>query len=173
MQKDSNISKANFNDIPELLSLVNGAYRGDYAKKGWTTEADLIDGIRTDAEALSETISKPGAVILKYTNNENKLMGCVYLQQQGTSIYLGMLTVDPKTQGKGIGKILLSASESFAKEHHFSVIIMRVISIRKELIDWYVRHGYSATNKTEPFPTDNRFGIPKQPLEFILLEKII
>ena len=47
------------NDTLELSKLVNSAYRGEYAKKGWTTEADLLDGQRTDAEALNEIILTP------------------------------------------------------------------------------------------------------------------
>ena len=172
MQNNFTITPADINDIPALLTLVNGAYRGDYAKNGWTTEADLLEGVRTDAAALTETLLKPGAVILKYINTESALLGCVYLQQQDTRLYLGMLTVDPDIQGQGVGKKLLAASEIYARDHHFSAIIMRVISVRQELIDWYNRHGYRTTGKTEPFPADNRFGTPKQPLEFILLEKV-
>lgn len=50
---------------------------------------------------------------------------------------------------------------------------MSVISIRKELIQWYCSKGYCLTGKTKPFPTDERFGIPNQKLEFVLLEKVI
>ena len=51
---------------------------------------------------------------------------------------------------------------------------MSVISIRTELIDWYKKRGYYDTGKTKPFPKDDpAFGIPKQPLEFIILEKDI
>jgi hypothetical protein len=31
-------------DVPELTLLINSAYRGESSKKGWTTEANLIDG---------------------------------------------------------------------------------------------------------------------------------
>ena len=86
MLNDYTISPAKLNDIPALLNLVNGAYRGDYAKNGWTTEADLLEGVRTDAAALTETFLKPGAIILKYTNTEGDLLGCVYLQQQDTRL---------------------------------------------------------------------------------------
>ena len=39
-----NISKATLEDIPELVRLINSAYRGEDSKKGWTTEADLLGG---------------------------------------------------------------------------------------------------------------------------------
>lgn len=82
-----------------------------------------------------------------------------------------MLTVSPELQAKGIGKQLLAAAESMAKSEGCKTIQMTVISVRKELIAWYERHGYAATGETAPFPTDPKFGLPKQSLAFIVLEK--
>jgi hypothetical protein len=49
---------------------------------------------------------------------------------------------------------------------------MTVISVREELISWYLRHGYRLTGERKPFVVpDVRWGIPKQPLEFVVLEK--
>ena len=42
---------ATVQDAPEIAILVNSAYRGDSSRQGWTTEADLLDGTRTDAAA--------------------------------------------------------------------------------------------------------------------------
>ena len=39
-------------DVPQLVSLVNSAYRGDESRAGWTTEAELLAGQRTDPESL-------------------------------------------------------------------------------------------------------------------------
>lgn len=158
-------------DIPSLDKLVNSAYRGESSKKGWTTEADLLGGIRTDADGLKKMMSEPGAVILKYTGEENELQGCVFLKQKGSKLYLGMLTVHPELQAKGIGKKLLSAAEAYAHQKGCDGITMTVISVRHELIAWYERHGYQKTGETEPFPTDPSFGLPKQALEFVVMEK--
>jgi ribosomal protein S18 acetylase RimI-like enzyme len=159
-------------DIPALNNLVNSAYRGDTSKQGWTTEADLLDGIRTDEEGLKEMMQNPNATFLKY-EEENKMLGCVYLKQEDNKLYLGMLTVSPLLQNKGIGKILLKASEEEARKRNCSAVFMSVISKRTELINWYKKHGYYDTGKTKPFPeNDLRFGIPKTKLEFIVLEKI-
>jgi ribosomal protein S18 acetylase RimI-like enzyme len=85
-----------------------------------------------------------------------------------------MLSVAPNTQGKGIGKKLLVAGENHAKLLGVDTIIMTVISVRKELIDWYMRHGYQLTGERKPFVVpDTRWGIPKQELEFVVLEKKI
>lgn len=165
------IQKATPSDAEELDVLVNSAYRGDSSRAGWTTEADLLDGTRTDADALRELLQKSDTTVLKYIEN-GSILGCVELRNEKGKIYLGMLTVRPYLQGKGIGKELLQAAETHALEMGCSAIFMTVISIRKELIDWYVRHGYRATGEKKPFAfTDPRFGQPRQPLEFIVLQK--
>ena len=167
------LSKATAENIPQLLTLINSAYRGDSSKKGWTTEADLLDGIRTDAGSLEEMIRKKDAVILQSFNEDNILEGCVYLEKRQNKMYLGMLTVSPLEQAKGIGKQLLAAAEKYAREQQCTIMEMTVISVRTELISWYQKHGYYNTGETKPFPNDIRFGIPKQPLEFIVLQKEI
>jgi len=165
------ISIATVNDIPQLLQLINSAYRGEEAKKGWTHEADLIDGsIRTDEVSLKKLIEKPGAVILKYEQDE-KISGCVYLEKKKERLYLGMLSVSPEIQAQGVGKKLLKAAEEYASKNNCTAIEMTVISVRKELIAWYERNGYYKTEKKEPFPVDGRFGNPRQELEFVYMEK--
>lgn len=165
------ITKASVEDAPELDNLVNSAYRGDSSRQGWTTEADLLDGTRTDAAAIAELIKTPGTTLLKYVE-ENKILGCVELRNQDDRLYLGMLTVRPHLQGKGIGKILLNTAEEEAGRQQCSSIFMTVISVRHELIEWYVRHGYQPTGERKPFAfNDPRFGQPKMKLEFIVLEK--
>lgn len=167
------IAPASREDIPALNRLVNSAYRGDSSRKGWTTEADLLDGIRTDPEALKDMMEQPGAVILKCTDESGALRGCVFLKRTESQLYLGMLTVTPELQGGGIGKKLLEASEAYALENGCNKIVMTVISVRNELIAWYERKGFRTTGEKSPFPTDPRFGIPKQQLEFVVMEKAL
>lgn len=167
------LTKATLKDIPQLVTLINSAYRGDDSKKGWTTEADLLDGIRTDAGSLEQMINKKEAVILQSFNENNVLQGCVYLEKRQHKMYLGMLTVSPLEQAKGIGKQLLIEAEKYAAEQKCSIIEMTVISVRTELIGWYQKRGYANTGETKPFPKDIKFGIPKQPLEFIVMQKEI
>jgi len=165
------ISASGIDDIPQLLQLINSAYRGEDAKKGWTHEADLIDGtIRTDADSLRQLIQKPGAVILKY-EQDGKIIACVYLEKKGERLYLGMLSVSPEIQAKGIGKKLLKAADDHAKKNECTAIEMTVISVRHELIAWYERNGYHQTSRREPFPNDGKFGNPRHTLEFVYLEK--
>ena len=165
------IEKATLNDIPALNELVNSAYRGDSSRAGWTTEADILDGIRTSESALSNLIQQ-GHTILLLKDLSGQLIGSVQLEIHERGVYLGMLTVKPTLQGAGLGKLLLQAAESWAIEEGQAVVYMTVISVRSELIAWYERHGYQCTGETAPFPMDDpSFGLPKQVLEFIYLEK--
>jgi ribosomal protein S18 acetylase RimI-like enzyme len=166
------ISTATVQDIPALEKSVNSGYRGEASRKGWTTEADLLHGeVRIDTASLAAMLADNTAVILKYTDAAGDITGCVYLQKQQRGLYLGMLTVSPELQGGGLGKKLLAAAEEYAIQHNCPAIFMSVISVRSELIAWYERHGYRKTGETKPFPDDDRYGKPTQPLEFIILEK--
>lgn len=174
MFSDKHISIATETDIPALVSLLNSAYRGEESKKGWTSEAHLIAGeVRSDEASIKEIIQRPGSVLLKYTDAEKGLTGCVNLQQHGTKVYLGMFSVSPLLQGGGTGKKLLAVSEEYAKSISCSSIYMTVITVREELINWYKRHGYVDTGERKPFEEDGVTGKHLQQLEFMLLEKTL
>jgi len=168
---NSQISKSQLSDVPALNRLVNSAYRGEESKKGWDTEADLLDGTRTDEELLAGFISRTDTTILKY-EQDNNLVGCVELRIEGIRLYLGMLSVKPDIQSNGIGKKLMQAAEMFAREHQCTTIYMTVISVRQKLIEWYQRIGYTFTGERKPFGfSDPRWGLPKLQLEFVVMEK--
>lgn len=167
------LSRASLADVPSLNALINSAYRGESSRQGWTTEADLLDGLRSDEPLISDALNDPDTTFLKYME-DGELLGCVRLDKHGNKLYLGMLTVSPRMQGKGIGKALLAAAEEEALHQGCTAIYMTVISIRTELIAWYERHGYLRTGERKPFITeDTRFGMAKVPLEFDVLEKAI
>ncbi|MFS4459217.1 GNAT family N-acetyltransferase [Bdellovibrio sp. HCB2-146] len=160
--------------LEKLVELVNSAYRGESSKKGWTTEANFLDGQRVDIETLREIIGKEDAAILIAEDEDaDKIVGCVQLEKQGSDLYLGMLTVSPELQKKGLGRQLLQESEAFAEFWDCTHIVMTVIGIRTELIEWYEGHGFKKTGEKKPFPYGNeRFGIPKVPdLYFEVLKK--
>lgn len=158
--------KAEMTDAQKISDLVNSAYRGDSSKVGWTTEADLLGGQRTDLEKIQEMLANPKGRFELAMDGEN-ILGCVYLSKEESSVYFGMLTVNPYLQNKGTGKLLLNRLEELAREWGYKQIRMTVISVRQELIDYYERRGYKRTGKTEPFPeNDPRFGLPKTKLEF-------
>ncbi|NBX57948.1 MAG: GNAT family N-acetyltransferase [Gammaproteobacteria bacterium] len=164
-------------DARALVALVNSAYRGDSSRAGWTTEADLLGGQRTDEDALIEFIGRGetmGDRAMLVHERDGHLVACVQLERRGQGAYLGMLTIMPTLQSGGLGKALLASAEEFVVDSwKASKIIMTVIEQRSELIAWYERRGYSRTGETAAFPYgDVRFGEPKRPdLRFVVLSK--
>lgn len=167
------ITKATLDNIAEITNLVNSAYRGETSKKGWTTEANLLEGHRITEIELTEILSDIDNTILIYKEHDT-IIGSVLLTNKKTELYLGMLTISPELQNSGLGKRLLVAAEEFANSLNLPKIVMTVISIREELIAWYQRNGYCDTGKREPFP--NNFDdvvLHSEPLIFMVLEKIL
>lgn len=167
------ITKATIEDVSPLNTLINSAYRGESSKKGWTTEANLLEGSRTTEMELNQILQDSKNTVLKFTENQ-QIVACVLLTQKENQLYLGMLTVSPELQNSGIGKKLLAQAEIHATILGLPKIVMTVISIRAELIAWYKRHGYVDTGARELFPvSDIHIPISEQPLKFIVLEKNI
>ena len=110
---------------------------------------------------------------LKYINEDGIIQGTVFLKKSDDKMYLGMLSVSPLFQSQGIGKELIADAEAYACKCGCNAVFMKVISIRYELIAWYERKGYQKTGEREAFPPGNHFGTPTQPLEFLLMEKMI
>ncbi|HMP92184.1 MAG TPA: GNAT family N-acetyltransferase [Phnomibacter sp.] len=171
MNTATRTSIATASDAPLLVQHINGAYRGASSRAGWTTEADLLEGLRTDLQGVLAIINDPGADLHLFWNANNQLLACVYLQLHPHHLYLGMLTVHPPLQGLGIGKQVLHYAEQFARQHQKPAIQMTVLDARKELIAWYNRHGYQPTGQTEPWIDGYHIGIRKQELNFVVLEK--
>lgn len=169
---------AAISDLPSVAELVNSAYRGETSRQGWTTEADYIDGQRTDAATLRRDLeAQPLAHLLTVRDLPGgPLLGTVWLEPaEGETWYLGMLTVRPDLQARRLGRDLLQAAEAFARDHGARRIRMTVVNIRDTLIAWYLRRGYALTGETNPFPYDDAvFGRPRRDdLSFVVLEKEI
>jgi len=161
-------------DAPAVAALVNSAYRGESSKRGWTTEADLLGGLRADEPMLLEMMGEPGSrVDLAFEGSA--LIGCVNLKREAErTCYLGMLTVDPARQAAGLGKQIMARSEELARDWGCARMRMTVIDRRAELIAYYERRGYARTGKTSPFPSKapGVMGDPKvQGLTFVELVK--
>jgi ribosomal protein S18 acetylase RimI-like enzyme len=150
-------------DVPLVVALTQSAYRGDASRAGWTTEADLLDGQRTDVREVVELLQRPGSVIL-LAENMRGLVACCHLERQEGNGYFGMFSVSPGLQGNGTGRALLAEAERIARDDwHCAAMRMTVIDVRSELIAWYERRGYHRTGEYRPFPYgDPRFGIPRR-----------
>jgi len=162
-------------DVPRIVALVESAYRGDVSRQGWTTEADFLDGQRTDPLGVAALVDKPLNRIL-CAEKDGNLLACCHLEKQGDACYFGMFAVDPTLQGGGVGKqMMVQAERIAAQEWKCTHMEMTVITIRHELIAWYERRGYRRSGVFKPFPYgDERFGIPKRDdLQFEVLVKVL
>jgi ribosomal protein S18 acetylase RimI-like enzyme len=160
-------------DVPALVELIESAYRGDVSRTGWTTEADLLDGQRTDPEGVAAVVRSADSRMLA-VEQDGELVACCQLEHRGTHAYFGMFAVRPRLQGAGLGKVIIAEAErSVRAEWGAREMHMTVISARDDLIAWYERRGYRRTVKMSPFPYgDERFGIPlRADLQFELLVK--
>jgi ribosomal protein S18 acetylase RimI-like enzyme len=160
-------------DVPVLVPLIESAYRGDSSRVGWTTEADLLQGQRTDPDGVAHVITTPKNALLTAWQ-DGELVACCHVADQDGSGYFGMFSVVPGLQGAGIGRTVLAEAERFARdEWGLAEMRMKVISAREDLIAWYVRRGYRRTGELTPFPYgDERFGLPlRDDLAFELLVK--
>lgn len=172
------VSVARESELDAIAALVNSSFRGDSSRAGWTTEADMVGGQRTDPDILrADLAARPGAVLLTLRDTpDGELLGSVWLEPKAPDVwYLGMLTVRPDLQARQLGRALLRSAEEYAVAQGARRMRMTVITIRDTLIAWYERRGYTRTGELLPFPYgDARFGLPQRDdLRFEVLEKAL
>jgi ribosomal protein S18 acetylase RimI-like enzyme len=168
--------RADATDVNTIVALVNSAYRGEASRAGWTTEADILGGQRTDAEEISRLIAEDDSAILLCLRSDETI-GSVHVERVDTATaYMGMLVIRPVLQGQGLGRCLMNEAEHFVREEWGAACMqMQVITLRHELIAYYERRGYQRTGENRAFPaTDPRFGLPRvEGLMFEVLEKTL
>lgn len=167
-------SKAETRHTKQLVSLINSAYRGDSSRQGWTTEADLLDGRRTDSAEILRLLGDTDSLIV-LCEVETELLGSVHLHKRGHDVHIGLLAVSPPLQQRGIGKQLLQAAELRATQTWpVKRFVMSVIPQRQALIAFYERRGYKRTGICVPFPIKPSLWTPKVlDLKLELLEKVL
>ena len=148
--------KAAINQAQAISDLINLTYRGT---TGWTTEAEIIHGDRTNRQEIEAAMMNPSGHLF-VVNQLSMPAACIYITSEKEHAYIGFFSVHPSLQGQGFGNYMLEQAEIFARDfllaHKF---VLFVISQRPELIAFYQRRGYRGTGRIEVFPS--YLGVPK------------
>ena len=157
--------KAEISDASAIAQLVNSAYRGEISRKGWTTEADLLEGLRTTTQDVAKIIKRADAFMLIGTHN-NEIVATICCEWQAiggnNTSHFGMIAVKPSLQNKGYGKQIIAAAEAITRREWRVVdFTMTVISLRDELIAFYERLSYRRTGEFKDFPQKPELWQPK------------
>ncbi len=157
--------KAEISDASAIAQLINAAYRGESSRKGWTTEADLLEGLRTTTTEVAQIIKREDAFILIGTHN-NEIVATICCEWQAiggsNTAHFGMIAVKPTQQNKGYGKQIINAAEALTRREWRAVgFTMTVISLRHELIAFYEKLGYQRTGEFKDFPKNPELWQPK------------
>lgn len=168
--------RAQHSDIDPIVNLVNKTYRGEDSRLGWTTEADLLEGLRTNYAHISGLLQQSNTQIL-LAKQEKAVIGSILLEYSPplASVELGMFAVLPAQQNQGIGKQLLAFAELTAIEDwHPAKLLLEVIPCRQELIAFYQRRGYQFNGSSQPFPVNPELWRPKRSgLTLAYMEKLV
>jgi GNAT superfamily N-acetyltransferase len=157
-------------DAPAIAALIESAYRGDESRRGWTTEAHLIEGARTSVAEIEDFIAEPQAKFLMAFDGAT-LVGCALLKNNDGAGYFGMFAVRPALQGAGLGKTILGHAERQIHDlWNCGTVKMLVINLREDLIAYYERRGYKRIG-TKPFPFESEPGAKRTDFHFVVLTK--
>ncbi len=173
---EPNYRYADRGDVAKVAALIERAYRGPEAEKGWANEAHLLTGPRTTeaeiAALVADSYSRFVLAELRDLVAGDQLAGCALIQKDGADAYFGMFAIEPSRQIAGLGKALLAKCERAARDLWASRgMTMVVINLREELIAWYARRGYAPTGRREPFPFAPGVGETRRDFDLVELRK--
>ena len=142
-----NTRYATSKDIPELVRVINLAYR---------VEDFFIDGDRTNVADVEDRIEAPGSCfIVVDSDNADKIAGAVFIDTHGTRGHFAVLSVDPAFQGRGVARLLIEAVEKHCRGAGCDTIDIEVVNLRLELPAFYTRFGFTPIG-TAIFPATEK-----------------
>lgn len=147
------IRQAESADFPGLLRLINAAYR--------IAEGHFMDGDRLDETELGAYFAR--GTFLVGARPGDAPAACVFVEPTGDGrAYLGLLTVDPSAQRRGLGRLMMTAAERHCRDARCRAIDILIVNLRAELPAFYASRGFVASG-TAPFDNPRRM----KPAHFI------
>ena len=114
MMKDS-ISKANMDDLQEILNLQYLAYQSEAALFG---NKDIPPLKQTLDEVIEEYHK---GIILKMVDTDNLIIGSIRAWEMKETVFVGKLMVHPDYRHRGYGTKLLSEIEKYCPQKRNSL----------------------------------------------------
>ncbi len=146
-------------DIPAIVRLINSAYR---------VEDFFIDGDRTSASDIEARMTAPDSCFIVADGpNPEDLAGAVWVEFHENRGHFGMLSVDPASQGTGLGRTLVNAVEDHCRTAGCDALDIEVVNLRLELPPFYAKLGFTST-ETAPFPDTGKL---RREAHLILMSK--
>ena len=160
MQRSMQHRVAGPSDVDAIAALIRRGFRGEASRRGWTSEADLVDGLRTDAGQVHAAIAADGEFLLGA--HADHLFACCHCEFDQDRANLGMLTVDPDSRGRGLGSEMLAVCEPRLRDRQVPSVRVIVLDRLVALGGFYQRRGYERTGRTIRYAIVNeRYGRPK------------
>ncbi|KAF9150935.1 hypothetical protein BG015_007239 [Linnemannia schmuckeri] len=165
--------------VEAIHKVVNRAYRSE---GGWTTEAHLVKEERITVDELKEAlVDKVNPILLAFDSETNEPLGTIQLEPaehypdfgeykkegyasthtesvpKDQQVFLGLFSVDPAQQSRGIGRKLVEAALAHARENmKRTQCVVYVLYMRAELIKWYNKLGFIDYGEKVNFPDSSR-----------------
>ena len=153
---------ARTDEAPAVAALVNAAFQVEaFFKRGDRTDAAEVRDLMRCGEFLVLDDSQAAG------DHGTGLTACVYVRTNGERGYFGMLSIDPRSQGRGLGRSIVAAVESRFRAQGCRAVDIQVVNLREELPPFYERQGYVASG-TLSFPDD---GSATRPCHFVVMTK--
>jgi predicted N-acetyltransferase YhbS len=142
------IRDAGPDDANEITRVVNAAFEVERPMR--------ISGDRTSAEQVRELMARERFFVAE---QDDRIVGAVFVRITATTGYFGMLAVDPSLQRSGVGRALREHAETYCRERGCTEMTLTTGEFRTELLPYYARAGYKIVS-TEPGPAEWRLDKP-------------
>jgi GNAT superfamily N-acetyltransferase len=138
---------AEVSDVDAIVRLVNRAF---------VAESPYVEGERINADGVHAMWPR-GTFLLGEV--DGMLTACIFVEGRGERAHLGLVSVEPAQQGKGIGSQLMEAVEAHCRAAGFREMELRFINHRTELDRFYRRMGFAPSGVVEQ-PGTYRIKVP-------------
>ncbi|KAA8497711.1 hypothetical protein FVE85_5296 [Porphyridium purpureum] len=173
-------------ELDELAALVNRCYR---STDSWTHEAQLIAGLRVTRERLRMYMDDRDVVLfvgelggrivasVKTGAVRDTVIGPLP-PERAPAGYIGLLSVEPVLQSRGLGRALVLFAEQFCRQQlGLHRMALDVLEPRADIIAWYTRLGYQLGTARRParkFMMDKGEQlVTEHDFDFVLMEKAL